>query len=369
MDLDHFLATHQAGWMRLAELTRRAGKARGRRRPWRRKPWRRNASMPLDAVAIDELVRLYQRASTDLSYAMTYYRDPALNARLTILVADAQAVVHGARTSNVTGLAHFLAVSFPGAVWHLRRFLVVAAALTFVPAMAFGAWLSVSGRAREAAAPEEYRAAYLAEDFEDYYSSKPAEQFTAEVFANNAQVGFLAFGAGIAVCVPTAFVLVNNGLNLGFAAGLFTAAGEAPKFWGLILPHGLLELTAVVIAGGAGLALGWSIIAPGDRRRSEALVEEARRSVVLVLGLIAVFLVAGLIEGFVTGQPWPTALRVGIGVTVWLVFCAYIVVQGGAAARAGLTGTLDELDDLGLQVSSDGHAGVGPRPLTAVRSP
>ncbi len=348
MDIDRFLREHQQGWTRLAELTRRAGKVPRRAGRLRRS---RTPSLPLDAVAVEELLRLYQRASSDLSYARTHYRDPALISRLTILVADAQAVIHGSHTADFGSLSRFFTTSFPGAVWHLRRFLVAGAAFTFVPALAFGAWLSVSGRAREAAAPEEVRRAYIVRDFEDYYSSEPAGQFATRVFVNNAQVGFLAFGVGIAACVPTAVVLMTNGLNLGFAAGLFTAAGEAHRFWGLILPHGLLELTAVVIAGAAGIALGWSIIAPGDRRRSEALAEEGRRSVVLVLGLIPVFLVAGLIEGFVTGRPWPTALRVGIGACVWLAFCAYVAIQGAAAARSGFSGNLDELDDLGLSPS------------------
>ena len=78
---------------------------------------------------------------------------------------------------------------------------------------------------------------------------------------NNIQVGFLAFALGILLCVPTAFILATNGANVGQAAGLFAAVGQQPKFYGLILPHGLLELSAIVVAGAAGLAVGL-----GDRR-------------------------------------------------------------------------------------------------------
>jgi uncharacterized membrane protein SpoIIM required for sporulation len=98
----------------------------------------------------------------------------------------------------------------------------------------------------------------------------------------------------------------------------------------------------VFIAGGAGLALGWALISPGDRPRTAALAAEGRRSVVIVLGLILVFGVAGIIEGFVTGQPWPTWLRVGIGLTTWALFLVYVTVCGRAAARRGFTGRLDE---------------------------
>ena len=165
-----------------------------------------------------------------------------------------------------------------------------------------GVWLANSQAAVEASAPEAVREAYVEEDFEAYYSSEPAAQFASEVFVNNVQVAIYAFAAGILLCGVTAYILILNGSNLGVAAGLFAAAGESPKFWGLILPHGLLELSAVVIAGAAGLRLGWAIIDPGDRARRDALAEQGRRSVVIILGLIVVFAVAGVIEGFVTGS-------------------------------------------------------------------
>ena len=103
----------------------------------------------------------------------------------------------------------------------------------------------------------------MEDDFEAYYSSAPAGEFATAVTVNNIQVGFLAFASGILLCVVTAFILVNNGANVGQAAGLFAAAGEQSKFYGLILPHGLLELSAIVVAGGAGLAIGWAIVDPG----------------------------------------------------------------------------------------------------------
>ena len=182
------------------------------------------------------------------------------------------------------------------------------------------------------------REAYVNEDFESYYSSEPAAQFASEVFVNNVQVAIYAFAAGILLCGVTAYILVTNGANVGVAAGLFAAAGQSPKFWGLILPHGLLELSAVVIAGAAGLRLGWAIIDPGDQSRRDALAEQGRRSVVIVLGLIVVFAVAGTIEGFVTGSGLPTFFRVGLGVVVASAFWLYIVTQGRIAAANGLHG-------------------------------
>ncbi len=219
---------------------------------------------------------------------------------------------------------------------------MVSLVLLFAPGLAVGTWLANSDEAVEATAPDAVREAYVEEEFEDYYSSGPSAAFATEVFTNNVRVAILAFAAGVLLCALTAYILVSNGAAVGAAGGLFAAAGELPRFFGLILPHGLLELTAVAVAGAAGLRLGWAIIAPGDRPRREALAEEGRRSVVIVLGLVFAFLVAGLIEGFVTGRPWPTALRVGIGVVAEVAFLAYVVAQGRRAAAEGLTGLLGE---------------------------
>jgi uncharacterized membrane protein SpoIIM required for sporulation len=162
------------------------------------------------------------------------------------------------------------------------------------------------------------------------------------VFTNNVRVAMLAFAAGVLVCVVTAWILVANGANLGVAAGLFAAVGQQPKFWGLILPHGFLELSCVVIAGGAGLLLGWTVIEPGDRPRLTALAQEGRRSAAVVLGLVMALGVAALIEGFVTGRGVPTSIRVAVGVLAGALFWAYVLLQGRAAAARGVTGALGE---------------------------
>ncbi len=327
MDIDRYIASHELAWQRLDDLTAKA------RRSIRR----------LDPGELEELVSLYQRTSTHLSYVRTNYDNPALTSRLTRLVAGASGVIYGKRARTVRAIGHFFTSTFPAAVWDARRFVLVSALLTFVPAAAMGVWIANSDAALEATAPPALREAYVNEDFESYYSSAPAAQFATEVTVNNIQVSILAFAAGIVFCVGAAYILVFNGANVGVAAGLFAAAGQQPKFWGLILPHGLLELTAVVIAGAAGLRLGWAIIAPGDRRRTEALALAGRKAVVIVMGLIAAFITAGTIEGFVTGSGLPTALRVGIGVAVFGAFLTYLFVLGRAAAARGETGLLGEV--------------------------
>lgn len=329
MDIDRFIRTHQPAWDRLGVLTGRASRRVGR----------------LSAGELDELVRLYQQVSTHLSMARTTYREPALTARLTGLVARAGALIYGTRPRTLRAAGRFLADTFPAALWHARAFVGVATLLFMVPAVAIAVWLAVSPAALSATGPDAVREAYVQEDFEAYYSSSASAEFASQVTTNNIRVGILAFAGGILACVLTAVVLVLNGANVGAAAGLFAAAGELPRFWGLILPHGLLELTAVFVAGAAGLRLGWTLIDPGDRPRGEALVDEGRRAVVIVVGLVGVFVIAGLIEGFVTGSALPTWLRVGIGVTVELAFLAYVVVRGRSATARGLSGALGESEE------------------------
>jgi uncharacterized membrane protein SpoIIM required for sporulation len=326
VDVDRFITTNQASWSRLEHLTSAASGSGARLRP----------------AEVDELVQLYQRASTHLSHARTQHADPALVARLTRLVAVSGGVLYSTRRRSLSGMARFFAVSFPAAVWHARRFVAVSALLLLVPAVLVGAWLARSDVALEASAPDAVREAYVEDDFEAYYSSAPASEFATAVTVNNIQVGFLAFASGIFVCVLTAFILVTNGANVGQAAGMFAAVGEQPKFYGLILPHGLLELSAIIVAGGAGLAIGWAIVDPGDRTRTEALGEQGRRSAVIALGLMLAFVVAGTIEGFVTPSGLPTSMRIAIGAAVFVAFWTYVLVLGRKAAALGYTGAFGE---------------------------
>ncbi|MGZ4710414.1 MAG: stage II sporulation protein M, partial [Acidimicrobiales bacterium] len=131
---------------------------------------------------------------------------------------------------------------------------------------------------------------------------------------------------------------------LGQAAAWMITEGDALRFFGLILPHGLLELSAICIAGGTGLRVGWALLVPGDRSRSEAVTEEGRRAITVVIGLVTMFIAAGTIEGFVTGSGLAPAVRVGIGVTAWLAFMTYLVVLGRAAAARGFTGAMGEVE-------------------------
>ncbi len=326
MDLDRYLAIHRPAWERLAQLN-----LNGRRRARR-----------LRDEEIDELVSLYRRTSSNLSYVRTYYGDPALIAHLSRLVASSGSIIYGTRPRTWRNFARFFTTTFPAAVWHSRRALAFSFALFFVPAIVSGVWIANSPSVVNAAAPPALRDAYINHNFEDYYDSQHASEFSSHVFTNNVRVAILAFGSGIAFGLPTVYLLITNGVGLGFAAGMFANAGQNAKFYGLIAPHGLLEITSVIVAGAAGLRLGWALIVPGDKSRSASISAEGKRTIVIVFGLVPAFGVAGFIEGFVTGQPWPTFVRVGLGVLVEVAFITYIVTRGKIAAARGFTGRMGE---------------------------
>jgi uncharacterized membrane protein SpoIIM required for sporulation len=154
----------------------------------------------------------------------------------------------------------------------------------------------------------------------------------------------LAFG--ILLGIPTLIVLFENAFNVGIDGGLMFSYGRGSEFFGLVLPHGLLELTAVFLAAGAGLRLGWCVIDPGPRPRSMALAQEGRATVGLALGLIVVLLASGVIEAFVTPSPLDTWARILIGVVAEALFLSYVLVLGRRAVRAGEFGDIETAPDV-----------------------
>ena len=265
-----------------------------------------------------------------------------LTSCLSGILGEARVVIYRRRGSAVGSVGRFFAETFPAAVWGSRRYVAVAAIALFVPAIAMGAWLYNSPAVLDAAVPPEMQQLIADEEFADYYRSDAAQNFASYVTVNNIQVAFLAFALGILPIVGTGWILVFNGMNVGMMAAVMHRAGEGAQFWGLILPHGLLELSAICVAGAAGLRLGWSLVAPGDRTRARAFRDEGLRAVVIVGGLALCFVTAGFIEGFVTPSGLPTALRIAVGVAALALFVVYVVLLGSRAERKGLTGLLGE---------------------------
>jgi uncharacterized membrane protein SpoIIM required for sporulation len=181
--------------------------------------------------------------------------------------------------------------------------------------------------------------------FRNYYSQYAASSFAFKVWTNNVWVAAESLIFGVLLGLPTLYVLLNNALNIGIDGGLMVGHGRTAEFFGLILPHGMLELSAVFLAAAAGLRLGWTIIDPGPRPRARALAEEGRATITIALGMIVVLLVSGVIEAFVTPSPLPTWARIAIGACAEAAFLAYVLMLGRRAVRAGLSSDIEEAPD------------------------
>ncbi|WP_278256930.1 stage II sporulation protein M [Nocardioides convexus] len=146
-----------------------------------------------------------------------------------------------------------------------------------------------------------------------YYSENAASAFATHVWLNNTWVSGLCIALGI-LGLPVLWLLFQNIANLAIVGSIMMRHDRGEVFWGLILPHGLLELTCVFVAGGVGIRLFWSWVEPGSLSRASALAQAGRTAVTVALGLGVVLAISGVIEAFVTPSPLPTWARIAIGV-------------------------------------------------------
>ncbi|NHA66711.1 stage II sporulation protein M [Phycicoccus flavus] len=322
MDLDAYVAAHSAQWRRLEELV-------GRRR--------------LTGSEADELLDLYQRTSTHLSVVRSASPDPGVVAYLSSLLARARLATAGRRTASWRSFTGFFTATFPAALYRLRWWWVSVALVNVAFAFVVGWYAYRNPRVWTSQMTPEQIQQFVGTDFEQYYSEYAHLDFTGLVWTNNAWVAALCIALGV-LGLPVVFILASNVVNVGVAGALMAYHGRTALFFGLILPHGLLELTAIFVAGAAGLRIFWAWLSPGPVPRGRSLAREARTSVGIALGLVAVLFVSGVIEGFVTPSGLPTWARIAIGVLAETAFVLYVFVVGRSAAARGVTGDVTRRD-------------------------
>ncbi len=326
MDVDAFLLTHRGTWDRLDQLTKK----------------RRS----LTGAEVDELVELYQRVSTHLSMLRSASSDSLVTGRLSSLVARARSAVTGAHAPLTSTFIRFWTVSFPVVAYRAWRWWLATAAAFFAVVLVIAFWVAGSPEVQSAIGTPTDINELVNHDVQSYYSEHPAASFALQVWVNNSWVAAKCIAFAVVLGLPIPLVLFENAANVGVIAGLMFQAGKGGLLLGLLIPHGLLELTAVFLAGATGMRLGWSVISPGDRPRGQVLAEQGRGVVSVAVGLVGVLLVSGLIEAMVTPSPLPTFVRIAVGIIAEVAFLAYIVCFGRRAAKAGETGDIEDAPDV-----------------------
>jgi uncharacterized membrane protein SpoIIM required for sporulation len=326
VDVDAFILANRPTWDRLEQLVKN--------------------KRHLTGAEVDELVDLYQRVSTHLSIVRSSSTDAVLVGKLSGLVARARAVVTGAHAPLWREFVRFWTVSFPVVVYRSWRWIVASGVAFYVVAAVIAVWIAHSPEVQASIGTPSEIEQIVNHEFANYYSEHPAASFALQVWVNNAWVTAQCIAMAVLLGIPIPYILFQNAANLGVNAGLMFEAGRGDVFLGLITPHGLLELTAVFVAAGVGMRLGWSVISPGDRPRGQVLAEQGRAVISAAIGLVVVLLVCGAIEGFVTPSPLPTFVRVLIGAAAFSAFVGYVVYFGGKAVRAGETGDIENAPDV-----------------------
>jgi uncharacterized membrane protein SpoIIM required for sporulation len=322
VDLDAFVAAHQGEWSRLEHLARHGSSS---------------------GAEADEFLDLYQRVATHLSVVRSSAPDPSLVTYLSSLLARARTRSAGTRSVAWSDLRGFFTGTFPAALYRTRWWWMVTAIVNIGAAVVIGWWfLSHPQYESSLMSPAEIDK-LVNTDFESYYSEFAASHFAALVWTHNAWLTAICIAFGV-LGVPVVYLLFQNALNLGFMGAIMINHDRGSLFFGLIVPHGLLELTAVFVAGATGLRLFWAWIEPGPRTRSRAVAEEGRTAMAVALGLVVVLAVSGVVEAFVTPSPLPTWARIAIGVLVEAAFLAYVFTVGRWACQRGATGDVSARD-------------------------
>ncbi len=310
-----FIEKRKANWQRLEALISLIRQMRGLQKFTRQE--------------VRELGTLYRRAASDLAIARVESRDQRLVNYLNSLVIRAHGEVYRAEANGVRGLLEFYRYDFPAIFRQTYRY-TLAVFLIFVALAAFS-----------------FVATYRDDDFSEHAYIPPAlvqhvkdnrmwtddlnkEAPTGAVFimTNNIGVGLKTFAFSILPVVGTVLTLLPTALQFGGINALIVKYHMVQKLYGFVAGHGVLEFTAIFIAGGAGLMIGLALLIPGERTRAQALVERGATAIKLLAGCIPMLVVAGIIEGFISPTHIHPYYKFAVSLVTAIALTAYLLKPG-----------------------------------------
>jgi len=284
----------------------------------------------LGADALARLPHLYRATLSSLSVARSISLDRALVEYLENLVGRAYFIVYGTRQRLWRQMRDFFGWKLPVTVRKAKWHFLVAVVITIAAALASYKLTSddmdyyyvfvgdmAQGRTPASTTAELHDGLYQVQS-----GSGMLATFAANLFSHNSRIAILAFATGFVAGLPTIFLLFYNGLVLGAFIALYTSRGLSVDLWGWLLPHGVTELTAVILCGAAGLLLAHGLVFPGARLRMDSLRERGRAAAVIVIGGVLMLFIAGGIEGIFRQTVTDITIRFAVAAftAVWWIF-------------------------------------------------
>lgn len=308
MDERSFANQKQESWQRLSDTLDGA---------------RKHGTGSLSKDQLRSLADQYRALLSDLSYARTQQASDDLVNYLNEIASRAHGFLYTSPAARARGIVPFFVREFP-ALFRSTLAYTLTAALIFFLGWAVPVF---DPETRDSVIPQEITRPEGGEDRSPLADIDPA-MISSFIMTNNIQVGIIAFAGGVTAGAYTVKELFNNGLVIGSVAEKAAPVMGAKAFWSLILPHGVIELTAIFICGGAGLMLGAAIIAPGNLRRVDSLKLAGGRAIRLFAGAVMMFVIAAIIEGFITPSPLPASFKLTFAGATAVALILYLGFAG-----------------------------------------
>lgn len=275
---------------------------------------------------LDDFINLYNIACGHLSFCRTYYQNSRTTSYLNRLVSDAHSYIYTTKPSNLKMLKDFLLIEFPLLIKANLRFILISTFIFMLGSVLSFIYTLISVDNAIAFLPADEVEAIMESDVYGARGSWNNSVMSSFILTNNIRVGIISFALGATLGVGTSWVLLSNGYMLGGFAALYFHKDANLLFWSLILPHGVIELIAIFICGGAGLIVGYSLINPGPYTRKDSFIIRGKTALKLVLGTIPMFIVAGIIEGNITpSDKIPEGGKLAFALFTLLLFAVYVI--------------------------------------------
>ena len=321
MSTNRFIRDGRNAWQRLENLLTRVDHSSLRR---------------LHREEVRELGRIYRRTASDLAIARAESRDPRLINYLNSLVIRAHGRIYRADARGKQRIRKFFTTDFPVTFRRTWRYTALAFAVFWMFSVIgfVGTWRD--GDFSEFAEVSPGFRRVVNQKIHWWEGLNDANQIgSSQIGTNNIQVTFNAFALGAFFGIGTLYYMALNGAMLGsvFALAYHADSGFGFDFLSFVVGHGMIELSCIYIAGGAGMLIGYALLVPGDLTRADALKQRGLQAVILIAGCVPLLVIAAIIEAFISPAPIDPIIKFGISIITGLALYSYLLFAGNGVAK------------------------------------